>query len=102
PRTGPPRHQGRYVQAQEFFSCYFCSSTNLCRLWAFQKLINNFSFHIRQLFAPFLEFLRCLSHPICYFANDSQWCLTAIRACWVAGEFFVCHVRVIFKAPCWF
>lgn len=47
-------------------------------LWAFQKLINNLSFNIRQFFSPFLEFLGCLSHPICYFANDLQWRLAAI------------------------
>ena len=30
-------------------------------VWAIQKLINNFSFHIRQLFSPFLQFFRRLS-----------------------------------------
>ena len=30
-----------------------------------QKSINNFPFDVRQLFSPLLEFLRCLSHPIC-------------------------------------
>src|SRR5678815_5406839 len=34
--------------------------------------INNFSFGIRQLLSPFLEFPRCMSHPICYFADDLQ------------------------------
>ena len=41
-------------------------------------LINNFSFDIRQLFTPFLDFLGCLFHPIRYFADDFQRCLGAI------------------------
>jgi hypothetical protein len=45
-------------------------------------LINNFClrirFYIRQPFAPFLEFIRCLPHPIRYFSNDLQWCLAAV------------------------
>lgn len=40
------------------------------QVWASQRSINNFSFATAQLFTPLLEFLRCLSHPICYFAND--------------------------------
>src|SRR6185503_13615540 len=65
-------------------------------------LINYFLFAIRQLLSPCLDLLWCLSHPICYFADNSQWCLTAIRACWIARKFFVCDVRVSFKAPGWF
>ena len=42
------------------------------------KLINNFPGGLRQLFSPFLEFLRRLSHPIGDFASDLQWCTASI------------------------
>ncbi len=47
-------------------------------VWASEESIDNLSFVVGQSFTPFLKVLRCLSHPICYFANDFQRRLGAI------------------------